>query len=443
MKQNIRELFKLKREAYSRWKELMAAIGDKPKSQWTAEEAANVDKAEDAMDDANEKLLDAQEAERIASKVSAIGESLERAATLPPVHIQTDEPMAARPTFRSLCEQGLSRKDALKRIAEANDEQSQATGRAMDQWFSRGYIDPALRSKAALQMDKDTAGGYLVVPEQFVAKLIQDLDYEVFIRQYATIYTLTDAESLGAPALDTDIADTNWTTELAIGTVDSSLAFGKRRLTPHPLAKYILVSKDLLMTAAISVEAIVRQRLAYKFGTVQEAAFMTGSGSGQPLGLFTASANGITTSQDVSTGNTSTAFTADGLINCKYKLTSPYLRSPNLRWIFHRDGIKMARQLKTGDGQYLWKPGLAGDPTDTLLDVPVLTSEFAPNTFTTLLYTGLIGDLGQYYIADAMSMRIERLVELGAATNQDYFIGRLKCDGMPVLSTAFARVKLG
>ena len=79
---------------------------------------------------------------------------------------------------------------------------------------------------------------------------------------------------------------------------------------------------------------------------------MTGSGSGQPLGMFTASDMGISTGRDVSTANTSTAFTVDGLINAKYSLASPYLTSSNLVWILHRDAVKMARKFKDGDGRY-------------------------------------------------------------------------------------------
>ncbi len=69
-------------------------------------------------------------------------------------------------------------------------------------------------------------------------------------------------------------------------------------------------------------------------------------------------------------------------------------------------------------------------------------SEYAPNTFTTGLYVGLLGDLSYYWIADALSMTVQRLEELYAATNQVGFIGRLETDGMPVLEEAFVRVKL-
>jgi HK97 family phage major capsid protein len=144
----------------------------------------------------------------------------------------------------------------------------------------------------------------------------------------------------------------------------------------------------------------------------------------------------------VSTDNTATAITADGLINCKYGLSGPWLNSGNLRWVFHRDAVKMIRKLKDGDAQYLWQPGLVADRPDSILGVPVLVSEYAPNTFTASQYVGVIGDLSYYWIADNMSLEVQRLVELYALTNQDAFVGRLACDGMPVLEEAFIRVKL-
>jgi len=441
----MRELYRAKAEAYSHFKGLLEATAD---VQPTAEQSAEMDLAEEAMDVASANLKSHQEAESRRDKLQAAADELEQAKAVASPSVQVEKPVdivdrrALADRLRGWAEEGKNRAEILEEMVGADNEQSRDVQRATSQWLMRGQIDPNLRSKAALQMDSDTLGGYLVMPERFVAQLIQTLDEKVDIRGLANVISLADAESLGAPSLDTDIADTNWTTELLIGTADSSMAFGKRRLTPHVLAKYILVSKDLLRTAAISVEAIVRERLAYKFGTVQEAAFMTGSGSAQPLGLFTASSNGISTGRDISTDNTTTAITADGLINAKYKLTSAYLAAGNLRWIFHRDAVKMIRKLKDGNGQYIWRPGLAGDSGDQILDVPVVMSEWAPNTFTTGLYVGLIGDLSHYWIADAMGVEIQRLVELGAATNQDYFIGRLKTDGMPIQENAFARVTL-
>lgn len=292
----------------------------------------------------------------------------------------------------------------------------------------------------ALENTDDTQGGYTTPPEQFIADLIQTVDDMVWIRGLANVMQLTSGDSMGRPSLDADPADADWTTELGTGNEDSTMAFGKRELNPTPLAKRIKVSNTLLRRSAIGIESLVRDRLAYKFGVTQEKAFLTGSGSDEPLGVFTASADGISTSRDVSTDNTTSAFTADGLINAKYSLKGAYW--PRSRWVFHRDAVKMLAKLKDGDGRYLWSGSIVAGEPDSLLNVPVLVSEYAPNTFTTGLYVGILGDFSQYWIAEALDMTVQRLVELYAETNQVGFIGRMELDGMPVLEEAFARVKL-
>jgi len=294
--------------------------------------------------------------------------------------------------------------------------------------------------RATLQMDVYTKGGALVAPEEFVNDLIKAVDDRVFIRQLATKYTVTSAAALGVPTLDADPADADWTTELATGN-ETDMTFGKRELRPHPLAKRIKVSNKLMRAAAMSPETLVRDRLAYKFAVTQEKAFLTGTGVQQPLGVFTASADGIPTTQDVSTGNTGTAIGADGLIEAKYFLKAAYW--PKAEWIFSRAAAKNIRKLKDGNGNYMWAPGLTGGTPDTILDMPYHVSEFAPSTFTTGLYVGILGDFSNYWIVDALDTTIQRLVELYAETNQTGFIGRAEVDAQPVLAEAFVRVKLG
>jgi len=291
----------------------------------------------------------------------------------------------------------------------------------------------------ALQADADTLGGYLVTPMQFVDRLIQAVDNLVYMRQWSTIYSVPNAESLGAPSLDTDPADPTWTSELLIGSEDSSMALGRRELNPHPLAKYIKVSRKLLRKVP-DVEALVRQRLGYKFSVVMENAYLNGTGAEQPLGIFTASDDGISTSRDASTGNTTTEMRFDGLIEAKYTLKQQYW--PRAKWLFHRDGVKQIAKLKDGNGQYLWRESVRVGEPDRVLGFPVFMSEYAPNTFTTGLYVGILGDFSYFWIADSLGMEMQRLVELYAATNQVGFIGRMESDGMPVLEEAFVRVKL-
>lgn len=327
-----------------------------------------------------------------------------------------------------------NRSESLNEVA--NSGANRALRAEYDNWLATGI-------EGNLRHTNQGEGGALVMPEQYIARLIQNVDDMVYIRSLATIISLKSSRSIGAPTRDTDADDAEWTSELDTGSDDEGLTFGKRKMTPSPLAKRIRVSRDLLRINEINAEAIVRQRLAYKFGVAQENGFMTGSGSNQPLGLFTASTDGISTSRDVSTGNTSSAITADGLIEAKYSLKPQYMMSSSLRWIFHRSAIKNIRKLRytDGDEHFVWKPGLK-DQSDTILEVPFIMSEFAPSTFTTGLYVGMIGDFSNYWIVEVLQYELQRLVELYAASNQVGFIGRSWVDGAPVLEEAFARVKL-
>jgi len=293
----------------------------------------------------------------------------------------------------------------------------------------------------ALQADNDEAGGYTVVPETFVNMLIKAIDDVLYIRQRATVLPVEKADSLGAPSLDADPEDGTWSGEIVTVDEDTAMDFGKRTLTPTLCSKLVKISKKLVRISSLNIVDLVISRLAYKFGVTMEKAYLTGTGAGHPLGVFTASANGIPTGRDVSTDNTTTAMTFDGLTNAKYSLKAGYWR--NADWIFHRDGVKQIAKLKDGEGQYMWRESVRAGEPDTLMGRPVLMSEYAPNTFTTGLYVGILGDFSYYWIADAMDLSVQVLLELYAATHQNGYIARYEGDGMPVLGEAFARVKLG
>jgi HK97 family phage major capsid protein len=308
-------------------------------------------------------------------------------------------------------------------------------------YIAGGRDELTQQQMRSLQADSSVKGGYTVMPTQFVAELLKDVDDAVVIRQLARVFPLETAESLGVPTLESRLDDFEWTAEVSTTNEDDNMTFGKRELKPHPVAKLVKVSGKLLRMSILNPELIVRQEMSYILGGTQEKGFMTGNGSGQPLGIFTASNDGISTSRDVSTGNTATDIKGDGLIEAKYKLKAQYAK--NARWIFHRDALKGIRKLKDGNGNYIWVAGLTNGQPDTILEVPYIMSEFAPNTFTTGQYVGIIGDFRFYWIADALNMELQRLVELFSLNNKVGFIVRAETDAMPVKAEPFARVKLG
>jgi HK97 family phage major capsid protein/HK97 family phage prohead protease len=297
--------------------------------------------------------------------------------------------------------------------------------------------------RRTLQADKDTVGGFLLAPERFGGAIVQDLHDLVFVRDLATNILEPYAQSVTWPVLDDTVDDSNWTSELKTGSEDSSMDFTKMALSPHPSAKRVKVSEKLVRSSGGLAESIVRSELVYKFGITEERAFLNGSGAGQPTGVFTAvSAGGlgITTSRDISTGNSTTEIKADNLIECTQTLKSQYRR--NCTWIFSRSAVSQLRKLKLGDGSYIWQPGLTTGQPNMLLGFPVRESEYCPSTFTTGLYVGILGDFSYYFIVTALDVRIQTLTELYAETGEIGYIGRMEVDGAPIRESAFVRVRL-
>lgn len=313
---------------------------------------------------------------------------------------------------------------------------------AFNKYLKDGARGLTPEQHAALRSDDADQAGYLVASEQFATELLKDVDDLLFIRRYARIYQVRESDTLGIRKRATRASTFAWSSELAMSAEDTALAFGKKVLTPHPATGMIKVSRDLLRRAVLPADQIVREELSIDAAELLEDGYLTGSGAQQPLGVFTASADGISTGRDVSTGNAATEIRADGLINAKYALKAQY-RQMGPRWLFHRDAVKQISKLKDGEGRYLWLPGIREGESDMLLGHPIDESERSPNTFTTGLYVGLLACWPYYNIADALDLEVQVLIELYAATNQVGYIGRLKTDGMPVIEEAFVRVKLG
>jgi HK97 family phage major capsid protein len=309
---------------------------------------------------------------------------------------------------------------------------------AFESFLKGGTRNLSAEQFAALQSDSPTQAGYLLASEQMAAGILKEVDDLVFIRRYANIHTVMEAGSLGIRKRTAKMNTFDWSAELAVSTEDSTLAYGKKVLTPHHLTGMIKLSRDLVRRSMGGAVAEVQYEMARDGGETMEDGYLLGTGAQQPLGVFVASNDGISTNRDVATGS-ATAILADGLIDCKYKLKASYRDSA--RWLFHRDAVKAIAKLKDSQNQYLWQPGLQAGQPDRLLNLPLDESEKVPNTFTNGLYVGLLANWRFYEIADALDMEVQVVDQLYAATNQIGYIGRLKTDGMPTLEEAFARVK--
>lgn len=368
----------------------------------------NINEVETLFDQTDAKISEAKRLERAEELHQMLNAPQNRLGTGVPEQIDIDEEQQ-RKVYRKALRSGV---------------------RSLDQVERR-----------ALQADDDEAGGYLVVPQRMAQELLKFVDDAVQIRQVARVIQLGRAESLGAPTMDQDFNDWEWTTELQTGSEDTVKPFGKRELRPHPVAKRIKINNKLIRNSTLPIEQTVRERLGYKLSVTQEKAYIDGNGNQRPLGLFVASADGISTSRDV-TMSSATAFTADDLIDTKFTLKTQYQMSRTTRWMVSRPFVQRARKLKDTQGQYLWGPGLGPGQPNTIVDIPYIQSEFVPSVFTTGLYIGILGDMRFYWIIDSLQIQIQTLLELYAESNERGYIGRYEGDGAPVLQEAFVRLKL-
>jgi len=334
--------------------------------------------------------------------------------------------------------------DRERLMGEESDKGAPQAKNAVREMFAKALSgDPQHMTayKNELKLTTDAAAGYLTAPVEFVQDLIKGLDDILFMRQISKVVgPIGAAQSLGFPVRTTGAADATWVSEITTAPEEATVQYGRREFKPNKMAKLIKMSRTLIQHAPMA-EGVVLEEMRLRIANGAENAYLNGNGTAQPLGIFVANANGINTDRDVSTGNTDTTVTFDGLQEAKYALKQQYQR--NASWVMHRDLCKMIAKIKDGEGQYAWQGSMVAGQPDRLLGHPVYMSEFAPNTYTTGLYAAVIRDFKNgYWICDADGVNVQVLRELYAPTNQIGYIVDYFGDGAPVLPEAFARVAL-
>ncbi len=296
---------------------------------------------------------------------------------------------------------------------------------------------------AVLKTTDDASGGTLTTTEM-LNELVKFVDDAVVMRQLGTVLApLTRAVSLGIMSWDTDPSDYDWTAEIPAVDIseDTSPRTGNREMVPHLCTKRVDISQKLLRASMIPMASFLSERLAHKHAITEENAFFTGDGADQPLGVFTASASGISTGRDVAgVSGVASALDANDFSNLLFFLKPQY--QMNATFLMHRDAVKKAMQLTDGESRYIWQPGLQKGVPNMILGRPVVQSELVPNTFTATNYVIMCADFKKYYIVDSLQFTIQRLDEIAALQNKVVFLGRKETDGMPILEEAFARLQM-
>ncbi len=280
----------------------------------------------------------------------------------------------------------------------------------------------------------DTEGGYLV-PEEFEARLVENLVNADPIRAAATVIRTSSDRNI---PIETDDGDFAYIGESgAFGTSDP--AIGRVVLSAFKSGGIIKVSEELLQDSSFSLEPYLQRLASRRYNGLEQTAFASGNGSGQPLGLFsTTSVGGVAVGNVAGAVSASAAITGDNLMDTYHTLARAY--RDNAVWLTSDTMVKMIRKLKTGvtnDNTYLWQPGLVAGQPDRLLGRPIFVSDGAP---TPAVSTASIvfGDMSYYYIVDRLGLSMQVLKELYAANGQVGFKFSKRTDGRLTFAPAMA-----
>ena len=354
------------------------------------------------------------------------------------------------------------RDDALATQRAQETARTRGWGAAITEYMDSGFRGAlenyaragreGLTDKSRVFLSEDaTSGGYLVPPLPLINMLIEEQRNNVFIEELSDVATVSGLMGHTIPRLDARPSDPEWTSETpAKGTGDTAMAFGRLRFEPRPMRGIIAeFSADEIEKDEVDIEATWRDNLQYLVGIKKENGYLNGTGVNQPLGLFVAHADGISTSRDVKSGGAS-AITFQGLVNALFHLKEQYqMRST---WIFGRKAMAQIFGLQDNDGRPVWQSvsmGPGGDFRGMILNRPYRMSEYVPNAnkatnFAANDYVGIIGDFrAGYRVLRTTYMRMIRDIYTKADENIIAISTRFYGDGKPKLSEAFARVQIG
>lgn len=275
-----------------------------------------------------------------------------------------------------------------------------------------------------LTVGADADGGYLV-PEEYENAIIKK-QYEIDpIRQYATV--LTTGSDRNIP-VRTGIPTFSWLGEGATYSASAS-TYGTVLIQAHKVGGEVLISEELLQDSATPMEGEIAETAGLAFAEVESTAFGSGTGVGQPLGLWSTTAVAGTNVGGVTgAASASATYIPDDFVNLYHSLGVPY--RANASWLMHDNGVKLARKIVTGisgDKTYIWQPGLTAGAPDTILGRPVVVSKGA--TAPAISAKSIIfGNLKAYRIQDRLGMSMKRLSELHALAGQIGFLFTKRVD---------------
>jgi len=357
------------------------------------------------------------------------------------------------PVYDALMDEIQNIDDQISRITTANAltaeqaetaavvERSEKRGKdeknpgmiAFANFLRKGFerMTPEEQQQFRNTMDTTTGadGGY-TVPTTVATYVIDRLKAYANMRKYATVMPQSSGEDMNWPTSDGTSEEGEILTQNSQAS-GADVSFGVVTIQTYMFSsKTVAVPFQLLQDSAVDIQAFVGNRIAKRLGRGTNRKFTVGlgSGSGEPMGVVTASSVG----KVCATGQTSTVI-YDDIIDLEHSVDAAYREEGNCLYMAHDTTIRNIKKIKDGNGRPIFVPGYmdgyAGGFKDTLNGYGIATNNMMA-TPAANAKTILFGDIKEYIIRDILSMMLFRFTDSAFTTKgQVGFLGMLRSGG--------------
>ena len=283
----------------------------------------------------------------------------------------------------------------------------------LDGWIRKGDTS-ALEGKA---MSISADGQDVTVRGDWSDRIFRQIRETSPIRQVANVMQ-TESNSLEV-LVDRGEPTSAWVSETGTRAGTDTSFMSRHAIGVFEHYAYPAVTSHLLDDSAFDVESWLMGKIAARFARQENAAFFSGTGTGEPKGLldygtvpedsFTWPADpanyqigAIYSGQDGSLGSGAVESIGQVLDSLK----AEYL--PGSAWMMPRAVRNLIRNLKDTDGRFYFQPSLSEGVPDRLMGYPVFLAEdmAAPAADTIGMLFGNFGEA--YTIVDRMGMQVIR-----------------------------------
>jgi HK97 family phage major capsid protein len=272
-------------------------------------------------------------------------------------------------------------------------------------------------------------GGYLV-PETMGNKIIETITTYSDLLPFVTVERTSRGEEMSDLTEQDPVEAVIVSEQPTVGDhAGPDIVWGRIKIGAYWYStREIDITYQLLQDAEIDVESRIMNAFGERMGRGQGRHLQIGTGVGQPQGLITGSAAGVTAPSGA-------APTWKDLIRLEHSLDQFYRR--DAMYGFSDKAVEELKLAVDGQQRPIWQPGITAAEPDRINRYRYTVLTAMDNTFTVGKKTAVFGDFKRAYKARIVNgLTIMRLNEIKALNFTVVFVGFARMDGKVMNASA-------